>query len=234
MIGKGDCQAIGLPEKHRGQLRGALKRLRERGFVTTHITTQGTIVTLVDQSVFSFAVNSPTTPPTIGEPSTDHRVAIGEPSTDHRVATKNKERRKQRKKEQGKTPPKSPKGEELPHQSMNFESAWNEWEKHRREIKRTLTPSTRSKQFANLRKMTEAKAIDTIERSIAAGWTGLFEDTPESPPSTSNRPRKAPQIGPEGWETAYLAILPGALVPLQWSHVDTTLHTEIQNQIKTQ
>jgi hypothetical protein len=44
---------------------------------------------------------------------------------------------------------------------------------------------------------------------------------------------KAPQIGPEGWETAYLAILPGALVPLQWSHVDTTLHEEIQNQIKS-
>ncbi len=110
LLGKGDCQAIGLPEKHRGQLRGALKRLERFGFVTTKGTTRGTVVTLADQSVFSITANQPTTPTTIDQPSTDQRPAIKEPSTDQRPTTKNKETIN-KETETRNTPPKSPKGD---------------------------------------------------------------------------------------------------------------------------
>jgi hypothetical protein len=90
------------------------------------------------------------------------------------------------------TPPKSPKGdlvEDLPHQSEKFRSAWKGWEKHRTELRKKLTPTTRLKQLTALSELTEAKAIETIERSIAAGWTGLFEDKSKSSRPSENQPQ---------------------------------------------
>lgn len=57
----------------------------------------------------------------------------------------------------------------------DFEIAWHEWTKHRREIRKTLTPSTIGKQLRQLASWGPAKAVAAIETSIAAGWTGLFD-----------------------------------------------------------
>lgn len=56
-----------------------------------------------------------------------------------------------------------------------FLEAWGRWEKHRREIRKRLTPSTTQKQLAKLAAMGSADAAASINQSIEQGWTGLFE-----------------------------------------------------------
>lgn len=56
-----------------------------------------------------------------------------------------------------------------------FAEAWDEWAAYRREAKKTLTPSTVSKQMKMLTKLGSDFAIEAINRSIECGWTGLFE-----------------------------------------------------------
>lgn len=54
-------------------------------------------------------------------------------------------------------------------------AAWNEWEKHRIEIKKKLTPSTAKKQIQFLGGRGDPEIIAIINQSIEKGWTGLFE-----------------------------------------------------------
>ena len=59
--------------------------------------------------------------------------------------------------------------------SAPFRKAWKEWFDHRREIKKTLTPTTLKKQMKFLQLHTVPDAVKIIKRSIMNGWTGLFE-----------------------------------------------------------
>jgi hypothetical protein len=56
-----------------------------------------------------------------------------------------------------------------------FRKAWEEWNQFRTQKRQRLTPLTISKQMAKLDEWGEPKAIQSINNSIAAGWTGLFE-----------------------------------------------------------
>jgi hypothetical protein len=57
----------------------------------------------------------------------------------------------------------------------SFLVAWQDWQKHRREIKKSLTPSCAKAQLKKLEAMGAAKAIESIDFSIEKGWTGIFE-----------------------------------------------------------
>jgi len=57
-----------------------------------------------------------------------------------------------------------------------FREAWERWTAHRKEIKKKLTPTTTAAQLKRLAAWGEARAVAAIERSIEAGWTGIFED----------------------------------------------------------
>lgn len=59
--------------------------------------------------------------------------------------------------------------------SEEFVKVWSEWESHRKEIKKPLTPTSRANQLQNLAAMGEAKAIETIKHTIFKGWQGLKE-----------------------------------------------------------
>ena len=54
-----------------------------------------------------------------------------------------------------------------------FASAWERWVRHRRELRKSLTPSTVSGQYVLLAKLGADEAIARIDRSITNGWTGL-------------------------------------------------------------
>lgn len=56
-----------------------------------------------------------------------------------------------------------------------FRVAWAAWEKHRREIKKTLTPTTLERQFKTLLGFGVARAIRALENSIEQGYTGIVE-----------------------------------------------------------
>lgn len=73
------------------------------------------------------------------------------------------------------------KEEGLPFPSEKFAKAWAEWETHRREIRKTLTPLARQKQLKALADMGEARAIAAIAHSIEKGWTGIFERSGGAP-----------------------------------------------------
>lgn len=68
-------------------------------------------------------------------------------------------------------------------------AAWNEWEQHRNEKKKPITPLARKKQISALVAMGEERAIVAINHSIANGWTGIFEPKSDK--------RKQSSFGPQ-------------------------------------
>jgi hypothetical protein len=76
----------------------------------------------------------------------------------------------------------------LPFDSEAFRDAWITWERHRKEIKKKLTPSTIEKQLAAIAKMGEAEAIEAINNSVEKGYTGIF------PPSGGAQQNQAAKV----------------------------------------
>jgi DNA-binding transcriptional ArsR family regulator len=58
-----------------------------------------------------------------------------------------------------------------------FREAWARWSKHRKEIHKTLTPSTSAAQMKELAAWGLARGVAAINYSIKKGWTGLFEES---------------------------------------------------------
>ena len=55
-------------------------------------------------------------------------------------------------------------------------SAWRDFEQHRREIRKPLTPLARAKAVNQLRGLTAREQQQVVDESIQAGWTGLFPE----------------------------------------------------------
>jgi hypothetical protein len=68
----------------------------------------------------------------------------------------------------------------------SFREAWQRWTAHRREIRKTLTPSTTAAQLKKLAGWGVARAVAAIDRSIEAGWQGIFEDKANGKPAHNN------------------------------------------------
>jgi len=104
-----------------------------------------------------------------------------------------KKRTREEKKEQGRTKTKKAKpssSEALPPEldTPSFRAAWKLWEQHRREIKKTLTPTTRTKQLEMLEAAGVDTAISIIDKSIESGWTGLFKESKNGKPKHTTGP----------------------------------------------
>jgi hypothetical protein len=67
-----------------------------------------------------------------------------------------------------------------------FESAWKDWEAHRREKKKPITPTSRKEQIATLAEMGPTRAIAALRHSIRNGYTGIFEDKSNGTHQRSN------------------------------------------------
>jgi hypothetical protein len=56
-----------------------------------------------------------------------------------------------------------------------FKEAWTKWETYRKQTKKPLTPMTKEEQLKMLSSWgNEQQAIESINKSIAFGWQGLF------------------------------------------------------------
>lgn len=62
----------------------------------------------------------------------------------------------------------------LPFSSAEFREAWSEWEQHRREIKKPLTPLAIKRQIKKIKAMGEVEAIASIDRSISAQYSDIY------------------------------------------------------------
>jgi hypothetical protein len=58
--------------------------------------------------------------------------------------------------------------------SPALESAWQEFVAHRKEMKKPVTERAAKLLLKTVRSMSEADAIDAIEKSIASRWSGIF------------------------------------------------------------
>ena len=118
---------------------------------------------------------------------------VGEvvPGTDYVVpesndgSTRNGHKDRNNKKE---TIKKETKGVELPDSLNNTEflNTWDSWNQYRKEIKKSLKPTTTKRQILFLSKHPN-EAIEIMEQSIMNGWTGLFQikGIPKKQPSNS-------------------------------------------------
>ena len=87
-----------------------------------------------------------------------------------------------------------------------FRAAWADWEKHRREIKKKLTPTSVERQLKKLAAIGVERAVRCIEHTIEKGWTGLREPDGASGPCRSDRPRSA--AAPTPFEMAHMRYNP--------------------------
>lgn len=60
--------------------------------------------------------------------------------------------------------------------TSDFEEAWDQWCRYRKEIKQSITKSTAERQLNKLGRYPPAVAIAAIDQSITNGWSGLFPD----------------------------------------------------------
>jgi hypothetical protein len=72
--------------------------------------------------------------------------------------------------------------EQIPPELDNivFRRVWQEWQRHRCEMKKPLTKETTRKQLKKLAAMGEIRAVAALEFSITNGWQGIFEPKEES------------------------------------------------------
>ena len=92
--------------------------------------------------------------------------------------------------------PKPPKGDviEIPENlnNQNFLEAWEEWQTHRKEIRKKLTPTTAKAQIKKLATMGAEGAAKAIRFSIEKGWTGIFADQGKEPQKEKPTPKGEP------------------------------------------
>lgn len=110
--------------------------------------------------------------------SNEHQMNIKRTSDEHQTNTNKEVKELKETKESNKAQKIN-----LPFASEPFKASWLEWEKHRQEIKKKLTPMAVKKQFNFLASLTEQEAIESIETSIQNGYTGLF-------PPKNSKPQK--------------------------------------------
>lgn len=92
----------------------------------------------------------------------------------------------------------------LPYDSSDFKLFWTNWEQHRKETKKPITPTSRKQQFAKLAEMGERRAIEALKHSLAGGYAGIFEPAASKPTSTHHdRHANDPDGGVIDFEFAY-------------------------------
>lgn len=93
----------------------------------------------------------------------------------------------------------APCGGELPFCSREFAEAWEQFVRHRKEIKKPLKPTAETELLREMAAHGEADAIAAIRRSIVSGWPGVYFDgkaphgngsKPPSPVDEERRKRK--------------------------------------------
>lgn len=144
----------------RDSTREGIRELEEIGYLTRTKNGDGTL------EMELFLVEPETEKPSKDEPETDSPTdgkAVGRESRPISNKESYKERNTSKKEVQV----------ELP-EWLNREK-WEEWEQHRKEIKKKLTPLTVKKQIKLLSNYIPIYDL-IIEQSIQNGWTGLFPE----------------------------------------------------------
>jgi hypothetical protein len=200
-----------LSEYHlgRGSVTGALRHLRKRGLITTRLSSvrssangyKVTVAKLVSVSVFDLG-NEENLAAVMQCPKQCQEIELcsAEAVPKQSLCINKKERREEGEERIKKENPPSAfspqKNNQLsiPEnlQTGEFKTAWSDWQKHRREIRKPITPTSGKAQLIKLSKLGEEKAVLTIEHTITNGWQGLRE--PETAQQRSNGKPAKPKV----------------------------------------
>jgi hypothetical protein len=129
----------------------------------------------------------------------------------------------------------------LPFSSDAFRSAWEDFTKHRGEIRKPLKPTSTKMALAELQAMGERRAIIAIKHTIARGWQGIREPEIQEkaryermiPAPTG--PAQLPE--PKGWREYLEQTRPGNLINAErrpWSTVDPEIQREVTEKLAKQ
>ena len=85
--------------------------------------------------------------------------------------------REEKRREENKKPPTpfKPENEKLPFEMPTFVIAWSQFCKHRKEIKKPLTPTATRQTLTKLEAMGVVRATAALEHTTAMGWQGIRE-----------------------------------------------------------
>jgi len=110
-----------------------------------------------------------------------------------------------------------------------FGIAWDEWIQYRKEIKKSLTPSSASQQLKTLAGWGVGAAIASIEASVVSGWRGLFPPKGFCHTNDQTVPSLPKSKEPENWMPVFQQLYPnGKSMP--WDQL-TQLHPNIADEI---
>lgn len=74
--------------------------------------------------------------------------------------------------------------------TSDFRAVWDEWKKHRAEIRKPLKPTTAKKQLETLASWGPTKGAESLQMAIRNGWTGFFEPGERKNGNHSDGPRQ--------------------------------------------
>lgn len=156
-----------------GATREATKRLIAANYITTRTTKHGTVITLVDSTIFDIAG-------TDNSHTTASKSANQQP-TDNQQAATNKEGKKEEGKSLEDSVPVS-----FP-EVLNtdaFKAAWCDWMTYSTACRlRKWVPQTVSAKLAELAAMGESEAIAAIRGSIGNGWKSIYPPNRKADPN---------------------------------------------------
>ena len=129
----------------------------------------------------------------------------------------------------------------LPFSGVAFRSAWEDFTKHRSEIRKPLKPTSTNLALAELQSMGERRAIIAIKHTIARSWQGIREPEIQEKaryermiPAPSG-PTPLPE--PKGWREYLEQTRPGNLINAErrpWSTVDPEIQREVTERLAKQ
>jgi len=109
-----------------------------------------------------------------GKPAKRRALGAKRVSAKRALAKRTKCAPEKRREEKSIQPPLPPLPESL--DTAEFRRAWTDWEQHRKELKKPLTPTSVSRLYATLAKLGSVRAVVELDRSIANGWRGVFPE----------------------------------------------------------
>lgn len=163
----GDFESYGMTEQ---QYRTAKEQLAKWKFAAFRATNKGSIGKLTDTRLFSILATG-------SNEQNDKQVTDSQRTGNGRVTT-NEEQKSLRRNKTGAAKESRPASSiAFPPclETPQFKAAWLEWEQHRKELRKKLTPTSIRRQIEVLAEMGPQRAIAAIRHSISQGWTGIFE-----------------------------------------------------------
>ena len=146
-------------------IRTALTKLKSTSDLTIKTTSQGTLVTLMNYDKFQSLGDEATSGTTSG--TTNERPANDQQTT----TTKKLKKSKNQKKEEI----------NLPFPSEKFSETWEQWVKHKKEVRSPATDQSVKMQLNKFKDFSEQECIEAIETAIAAGWKSAFPRKQQQP-----------------------------------------------------